>query len=128
MTEEIGDRLRALRKARTSKIDPAKTVSLREMSEDIGVSHNAINRWEKGRSTPSKEHLIALSEYFNVSIARLAFGKLGTKSKDEQTESDELVDKMSLLSSDAREVIEALADILIQNERKDNGGHGAQEK
>ncbi len=43
-------------------------LSQEELAEKIGVSRQAISKWESGTSLPEIEKLISLSEYFNVSI------------------------------------------------------------
>jgi len=45
-----------------------KNLTQTQLSEAIGVSRITINKWEKGKSTPSVEMLLKLSEFFNVSV------------------------------------------------------------
>ncbi len=57
-------------------------LSQEELAEKIGVSRQAISKWESGTSLPEIEKLISLSEYFNVSIDYL----VKEQAEDEQIE------------------------------------------
>ncbi len=46
-------------------------LSQEQLAERIGVSRQAISKWEGGLSTPELEKLRALSEFFHVSIDEL---------------------------------------------------------
>lgn len=46
-------------------------LSQEQLAEKIGVSRQAISKWEGGLSTPELEKLKALSEFFHVSIDEL---------------------------------------------------------
>ncbi len=56
----LSEKIYALRKK--------NNLSQEELAEKIGVSRQAISKWESGTSLPEIEKLISLSEYFNVSI------------------------------------------------------------
>ena len=43
-------------------------LSQEQLAEIIGVSRQAISKWEGGLSVPESEKLIAISEYFNVTL------------------------------------------------------------
>jgi len=45
-----------------------KNLTQTQLAEAIGVSRITINKWETGKSTPSVEMLLKLSEFFNVSV------------------------------------------------------------
>ena len=61
---------------RRMKVLPEKLYTLRkknnlsqeQLAEKLGVSRQAISKWESGASLPEIENLIMLSECFNVSI------------------------------------------------------------
>ena len=46
-------------------------LSQEQLSEKIGVSRQAISKWESGISTPELEKLLALSECFDITIDEL---------------------------------------------------------
>lgn len=43
-------------------------LSQEQLAEIIGVSRQAISKWEGGLSVPESEKLIAISDYFNVTL------------------------------------------------------------
>ncbi len=51
----------------------------------MGVSRQAVTKWEADQTVPSMEHLIKLSEIFNVPLNQLANGSV----KELQTETNE---------------------------------------
>lgn len=53
-------------------------ISGKQLAAVIGVSPGLISDWKSGRITPSKDNLIKLSEYFNVTTDYL-LGKTGAK-------------------------------------------------
>lgn len=58
-------------------------LSQEQLAEKIGVSRQAISKWEGGLSTPELDKLRALSEYFQVSIDEI------TNDKDSNTKAAE---------------------------------------
>ena len=60
---ELGEKLAALRKQRgLSQMDAA---------EALGVSRQAVSRWEVGASSPGTDNLLALSKLYGVSLDEL---------------------------------------------------------
>ena len=45
--------------------------SQEQLAEKIGVSRQAISKWESGASTPELENLIAISKCFNITVDEL---------------------------------------------------------
>ena len=43
-------------------------ISQEELAEHMGVSRQAVGKWESGASYPDTEHLLALAEFFAVSV------------------------------------------------------------
>ena len=41
------------------------------VAESLGVSRQAVSKWESGSSDPSTSNLIALAKLFNVSVEEL---------------------------------------------------------
>lgn len=46
----------------------ANKISQEELGEQIGVSRQAVSKWETDEVSPSAINLIALSKYFNISV------------------------------------------------------------
>lgn len=75
----LADRIQHLRKA--------KGISQEELADQIGVSRQAVSKWESGQSSPDLEKVILLSEFFDVATDYLLKGmeplpKENPKSKD----------------------------------------------
>ncbi len=62
----IADRIQNLRKT--------KGISQEELAEIVGVSRQAVSKWESEQSTPDIEKIIMLSDYFGVSTDYLLKG------------------------------------------------------
>lgn len=75
----LADRIQHLRKA--------KGMSQEELADQIGVSRQAVSKWESGQSSPDLEKIILLSDSFDVTTDYLLKGmeplpKESTESKD----------------------------------------------
>lgn len=62
----ISERIQKLRKERG--------ISQDKLAEEMGVSRQAVSKWESGQSTPELEKIAALSDYFNVTTDYLIKG------------------------------------------------------
>ena len=56
----IGKRIREIRTERG--------LSQEKMGEALAVSQDTISLWEKGKSIPTAEYLIAIAQQFDVSV------------------------------------------------------------
>ena len=43
-------------------------LSQEQLAEQLGVSRQAISKWESGKSVPETDTLISISKYFDVSL------------------------------------------------------------
>ncbi len=59
---------------RISNIRKSKGMSQEELADQIGVSRQAISKWESGQSLPEIEKIILLSDYFGVTTDYLLKG------------------------------------------------------
>ena len=50
-------------------------LSQEELANLVGVTRQAVQKWEAGTSRPDMDNLVSLAEYFNVSLDYLAVGK-----------------------------------------------------
>lgn len=79
----LGEKLKRLRKSRG--------LSQEQLAAELSVSRQSVSKWELGESKPEIENLIALSEYFNVSIDELlkmdkeCTSKIKVRAKEEQS-------------------------------------------
>lgn len=67
MNIETADRLLQYRKQHN--------LSQEELAEKIGVSRQAVSKWERGEASPDTENLILLAELYGVSLDELLRGK-----------------------------------------------------
>lgn len=63
---KLSDRIQNLRKT--------KGLSQEELAEALGVSRQAVSKWESGQSSPDLDKIVQLSEYFGVSTDHLLKG------------------------------------------------------
>ncbi len=75
MNQQIGEKLYNQRKA--------AGYSQEELAEKIGVSRQAVSKWERGESSPDTENLIALAKLYEVSIDELIMGEKQPKANNE---------------------------------------------
>ena len=73
MTIELGNRLAELRKQHG--------LSQEELADQLGVSRQAVSKWERGEASPDTDNLIELARIYGISLDEL----LGLK-KDEPKE------------------------------------------
>lgn len=66
MTLETANRLVQLRKAHD--------MSQEELAERLGVSRQAISKWERAESSPDTDNLIALAKLYGISLDELITG------------------------------------------------------
>ena len=62
----LADRIQQLRKR--------KGISQEELADRIGVSRQAVSKWESGQTSPDLEKIVLLSEFFEVSTDYLLKG------------------------------------------------------
>ncbi len=67
MNMEIANRLVKLRKQ--------AGLSQEELAEKLGISRQAISKWECGEASPDTDNLIALAQLYGVSLDELLLGK-----------------------------------------------------
>lgn len=63
----LADRIQHLRKV--------KGISQEQLADSLGVSRQAVSKWESEQSTPDVEKIILLSEYFETTTDFLFISK-----------------------------------------------------
>ncbi len=63
-------------------------LSQEELAEKIGVSRQAVSKWERGEASPDTDNLIALSEVYGVSLDELIKGKTAAEQPVDDTSED----------------------------------------
>lgn len=69
---DMAERIQYLRKS--------KGISQEQLAETLGISRQAVSKWESGQSSPDIEKLIAMSELFDTTTDYML---KGTEQKDE---------------------------------------------
>ena len=77
MTLETANRLFELRKKHN--------LSQEELAEKLGVSRQAVSKWERSEASPDTDNLIALAKIYGLSLDELIYGEKEEK-KEEKTE------------------------------------------
>ena len=75
---DIAQRILELRKS--------KGLSQEELADQLGVTRQAVSKWESGQSLPEYDKLILLSDFFEVSTDYLMKGIVPTESKKKRKE------------------------------------------
>ena len=91
MNIETANRLYELRKK--------QGLSQEELAEKLGVSRQAVSKWERSESSPDTDNLIALAQLYGMSLDELIYGEKESKeaklddepSKSEETDNDESI-------------------------------------
>ena len=67
MTIEIANRLVELRKQ--------NGLSQEELADKLGISRQAVSKWERSEASPDTDNLICLAELYGMSLDELLYGK-----------------------------------------------------
>ena len=59
---------------RILELRKAKGISQEELADKIGISRQAVSKWESGQATPDVEKVLLLSDYFEVTTDYLLKG------------------------------------------------------
>ena len=74
MTLETANRLFELRKKHN--------LSQEELAEKLGVSRQAVSKWERSEASPDTDNLIALAKIYELSLDELIYGEKEEKEED----------------------------------------------
>ncbi len=107
MGRSFSSRLRELRRN--------KALSLRKLGREIGVTANAVLRWEKDEVTPTRGKMLELSRFFDVEPAWLAWG-IG--SRRNRLKPDDLIPQLAKCDDTQLTAISALLDAFDQDPEK----------
>lgn len=89
MNVEIANNLVRLRKK--------NGLSQEALAEKIGVSRQAVSKWERAESSPDTDNLIALAELYNLSLDDMIKGNNVEQVEVNAEENNKKEDKVSLL-------------------------------
>lgn len=97
----MADRIQYLRKS--------KGISQEELADKVGVSRQAVSKWESGQSMPDLEKIIIMSDYFDVTTDYILKGIELVENKEQKGK--EIVSKVLYIASTALIVIGLLCAI-----------------
>lgn len=78
MTIETANRLFELRKKHN--------LSQEELAEKLGVSRQAVSKWERSEASPDTDNLIALAKIYGLSLDELIYGQKESAKEDANAE------------------------------------------
>ena len=61
--------------SRLVELRQAKGLSQEALAESLGVSRQAVSKWERAEASPDTDNLIALAELYNVSLDALLLSR-----------------------------------------------------
>ena len=76
MDIQLADRLVSLRRK--------NGLSQEELADQIGVSRQAVSKWERGESSPDTNNLIALAKVYNLKIDDMLYEEDTNKAQKNQ--------------------------------------------
>ena len=82
----IADRIQSLRKS--------KGMSQEELADAVGVSRQAVSKWESEQATPDLDKVVIMSDVFEVTTDYLLKGIEPVKTDDHKTMADVLDQKV----------------------------------
>ncbi len=100
----IADRIQSLRKS--------KGMSQEELADRIGVSRQAVSRWESEQATPDLEKVVIMSDIFEVTTDYLLKGIEPVKADEHKTMAD-VIDQKIFTEKNGKRMKTALKWFLI---------------
>ena len=100
----IADRIQSLRKS--------KGMSQEELADAVGVSRQAVSKWESEQATPDLDKVVIMSEIFDVTTDYLLKGIEPVENTDHKTMAD-VVDQKILTPKNAGRAKSILKWVLI---------------
>ncbi|SCW26592.1 Helix-turn-helix [Ruminococcaceae bacterium YRB3002] len=100
----IADRIQSLRKA--------KGMSQEELADRVGVSRQAVSKWESEQATPDLDKVVIMSDIFEVTTDYLLKGIEPVKTDDHKTMAD-LIDQKVLTEKNSKRAKTAVKWFLI---------------
>ena len=56
-----------------------KGISQEKLAEELGISKQLISKWEEGNEIPDIQHLMALSDWFDISLDELLRDRVNSR-------------------------------------------------
>lgn len=95
---------------RLIKLRKEHNLSQEQLADELGVSRQAVSKWERGEASPDTDNLIALARLYGTSLDSLLFDK-----PDEALREEELENK-ALSLSEIKEKLENGEEVVVGGE------------
>lgn len=109
MTIETANRLYELRKQHN--------LSQEELAEKLGVSRQAVSKWERSEASPDTDNLIALAKIYGLSLDELIYGERDNSKEKENNEEKE--DSTAEASGSTEKINISLNEIFLESDDGD---------
>ncbi len=90
-------------------------LSQEELAEKIGVSRQAVSKWERAEASPDTDNLILLSEIYGVSLDELLKGELPNKETETEVKEDTQTDTHHNVNGDDDVTYEKVDKVSFKN-------------
>ena len=100
----IADRIQSLRKS--------KGMSQEELADAVGVSRQAVSKWESEQATPDLDKVVIMSDIFEVTTDYLLKGIEPVKTDDHKTMAD-VIDQKILTEKNGKRIKTLVKYVLI---------------
>ncbi|MBP5445055.1 MAG: helix-turn-helix transcriptional regulator [Acholeplasmatales bacterium] len=107
MNLEVANRLQQLRKA--------KGLSQEELAQILGLSRQAISKWERAETSPDTDNLICLARLYNISIDKLLDTSESTEEIKERIAQERIDEIDKEIVEECNEVVEIDSEKEIDN-------------
>ena len=101
----IADRIQELRKS--------KGISQEELADNIGVSRQAVSKWESNQSAPDIDKIIALSDFFEVTTDYILKGINTINYKDKSEDTMQFSANIFYMTGTASNIIGLIAGLVV---------------
>lgn len=96
-------------------VDRRKAAGLSQeaLAAQLGVSRQAVSKWERSESSPDTDNLIALAALYGVSLDELLYGEAVDSTDDSQADDEAQNSNAGTKASDKAEELRLLLNTLI---------------
>ena len=101
----VADRIQSLRKS--------KGISQEQLANDLGVSRQAVSKWESEQSTPDMDKIVLMSDYFEVTTDYILKGIEPVPVQLDHTTVGDVLDKKVLTKENGARIKKIIRYVII---------------
>ncbi len=101
----VADRIQSLRKS--------KGISQEQLADDLGVSRQAVSKWESEQSTPDMDKIVLMSDYFEVTTDYILKGIEPVPVQLDHTTVGDVLDKKVLTKENGARIKKIIRYVII---------------